>query len=100
MNYELNTFQIEPDHCVNCHKELDAASGVGHKEMPEEGSVTVCYYCGHIMGFDANKKLRELTDEEMIEVAGHPTVLAVINAIGEARKENEKAGQKTDPKNA
>jgi hypothetical protein len=39
------------------------------------GCITICFSCGHVMVFDDNLKFRELTDEEVIEVAGDPRLI-------------------------
>jgi hypothetical protein len=76
------TASIEPNLCLNCNKELDSVTGIDNTELPKEGSITICLDCGHIMAFDAHIKFRELTDEEMIEIAGNKTILRIQKARG------------------
>jgi hypothetical protein len=57
-----------PDsHCTRCLKKLDAASSE-EKERPAAGDLSICLYCGHLMLFDQEMKLRDLTPEEMRDV--------------------------------
>lgn len=67
--------------CPSCGKTLGAATCATGDDRPSEGDITICFYCGHIMAF-ANDEgaLRDLTDEEMLEVAGHPTILRIQEA--------------------
>lgn len=68
--------------CLNCGKELDAASQVRDEDRPKSGDVTVCIGCGHLMAYGDDMVLRELTDDEIIEVAGDPGILeAVAEAV-------------------
>lgn len=70
----------EGNHCLNCNEQLDGATPVGEKAYPAEGDISMCAYCGHLATFDADHKLRDLTDEEMDEATSHPDVQAVIEA--------------------
>jgi hypothetical protein len=74
--------QHDPTPCLNCGKVLDAAMGVGHGRKPRPGCITICIGCGHIQAYGSGMKLRELTDEEMIDVAGNETILAIQKARG------------------
>jgi hypothetical protein len=76
--------------CTNCGYEMDTASGVTHKEAPKPGAISICLKCSHIMAFGDGLKLRNLTDQEMEEVAGHPELLFLIRGLGMARVEYEK----------
>lgn len=70
---------IELDHnpCLNCGAPLDAAKGVGNDKKPRPGDISVCAYCGHIMAFDEQLKLRQLNDDEVRDVAGMKEVLTI-----------------------
>lgn len=65
--------------CVGCGELLDGATGVG-ANRPRPGSVSVCLYCGHISVFANDLSLREPTSEEMHEIAGNETILAIQRA--------------------
>jgi hypothetical protein len=77
--------------CLSCGKPLDGATCVGRDAAPDPGDITICIYCGHIMVFDDNLKLRELSDEEVREVAGDGRVLAVQRARRAAEKDKRDA---------
>ena len=61
--------------CTNCHAKLNATSSSSEEDSPNPGDITICLYCGHIMAYSDDMKLRDLTDEEVIEVAGHPDLI-------------------------
>lgn len=82
--------KVPDSKCLNCGEALNGATGVmkedGEDRAPQDGDVTVCYNCAHIMAFAESGGFRPLTDGEMYAVAGDKAVLAVVRAIGEARK--------------
>src|SRR5215469_11218449 len=68
--------------CTNCGKILDAATGVteGNDDtVPSrhQKCFTVCIKCGHVMTFDGDLRLRDLTDEERIDIAGDKRLVAI-----------------------
>lgn len=71
--------------CTNCGKLVDGAMCVGNNAVPEPGAITVCMPCGHVMAFDEGLALRELTDEEIVKVAGDPRLLAIQRARTRAK---------------
>jgi hypothetical protein len=66
--------------CLGCGKEVNGASGVDHRGPPTPGHITICLYCGHIMAFAEDMSLRELTGEEMHDIAGDARLIAVQRA--------------------
>lgn len=80
--------RVGPDHCVpvslclDCGVELDMAASVGEDDTPSPSpdDFTVCIRCGHLMAYDQNLCLRNLTDEEIHIVAGDERVLAIQRA--------------------
>lgn len=90
--------RTQPCHCLNCGHLVDAVSVVGDEEpTATPGDFTVCLYCGHVMALDDKLQLRELTDAEMIEVAGNPELLEVQRLVAAWRKDNEgRREQRTD----
>jgi len=72
-----------PEHvCLNCGSKLNARTAVNHSDKASGGDISICFYCGHIMAYDADLTLRELTDEEMVKIAGDPCILAIQKARG------------------
>jgi hypothetical protein len=77
------------NHCLNCGKLIDGASGVDTKAKPRPGYITVCIYCGHLMAFAKDLSMRALTEEEMHEVAGDERILAVQWAAAQVREKHK-----------
>ena len=80
------SFRLPDCTCLSCHKVMDAAMSVHNDNKPKDGDITVCMYCGHIMAFDADYKLVNLSDEQMREVAGDPRIIEIQRARGEIMK--------------
>jgi hypothetical protein len=74
--------------CPSCGKIFDAATDIISGEGPSPGDITICLYCGHVMAFNDDMTIRELTSEEMHAVAGDPRVLAIQKARKEALKKH------------
>lgn len=74
------TTRVPTSRCLHCGRVNDAATPVDDNATPEPGNITVCFVCGHIMAFDTEMKLRELTISEILEVAGDERILAVQRA--------------------
>lgn len=75
--------------CLNCHLVMNSSTAMnedGSTVLPDEGSITICSECGHIMAFGEGLKLRELSDEEMLTIAGDKRILIAQAALAEARK--------------
>jgi hypothetical protein len=70
------TTRTPPNLCLECGKVVDSATNV-ENQRPSPGMFAICFYCGHVMAFDAALRLRPLTDEEMLEAAGDPRILAI-----------------------
>jgi hypothetical protein len=75
----------EASDCLNCGVEIDAATSVGHKHLPKEGAIAICIVCSHIMAYDKHLHLRELTDDEMLKIAGSPEIIFLINGLHGAK---------------
>jgi hypothetical protein len=81
------TARMESSPCTNCGKLCDAAAYAGAGEAtPSPGDFTICFYCGHLMLFDDRLHLRDPTDAEVVEAAGHSDVNAAYRALGAHRK--------------
>jgi hypothetical protein len=66
---------------------LDACSEAAGNSTPGPGDITLCIYCGHIMAFADDLTLRELTNEEIYEVAGDERILKIQRARKACRGE-------------
>jgi hypothetical protein len=77
---------------LNCGQTLDGTSAVGEDAVPDPGDATICIYCGHLMAFDVSLKFRELTDQEVRDIAGDERILIIQRArrVAEQRMNKEK----------
>lgn len=61
--------------CLNCGVQLNGAVSLHHRN-PRAGDYSVCSNCGHVAIFtDAKGGLRELTGDEIVEIAGGKDLL-------------------------
>jgi hypothetical protein len=67
--------------CTNCGIVIDASTIVGIERSPQPGNIGICMKCSHVMAYDENIKLRDLTDEEVIAIAGDKNILLYIKSI-------------------
>jgi hypothetical protein len=74
------------NHCLGCGHMLDAASAVDANAKPSPGDATICLHCRHVMMFDENLALRDLTVDELIEAMKDDRVLDTQAAIRMATK--------------
>jgi hypothetical protein len=77
---------LPPSPCTACGKVSDTATHVGSDIAPSPGDMTICFYCHHLMVFTNNLTQRDLTDDEMIEVAGDPTLVNATKILGAFKK--------------
>lgn len=90
---------MEPETCDACGYLLDAATGVGNDDSPEEGNVSVCLKCGAIRIFAENaegaltrrkptvdEELELMADEDLQALATeHVRRLAAIQQVDPPR---------------
>lgn len=67
--------------CINCGKDMDAASPVTGGRAPQAGDIALCLYCRHLMAYGDDLRIRNLTDEEVIEVAGDREILLAMQML-------------------
>lgn len=85
----MRSARLAEDHCLNCGKQIDAASSYGDDARdPRAGDITICIECGHIMAFGDDLKVRALNDQEMQYVAGNREVLLMQRALAAVKKEH------------
>jgi hypothetical protein len=84
--------------CLCCGDEVPLSDLVSERRdgtfsvetmSPSPGDMTVCLTCGHLMAFADDMSFRELSEEEIVSVAGDRRVLAIqrARAIIKRRKE-------------
>jgi len=88
----FTSHRIRKSCCTNCDKELDGASS-GENPGPDPDDITVCIYCDHVMAFDHQLKLRDLTEDEIAMVAGDPRIIEYQKMAAEFRKSKEQKGK-------
>jgi hypothetical protein len=79
--------------CLACGYVIDAASSTPDypdNPPPSPGDIALCLNCAHLHLFADDLTLRELTDAEMVEVAGDPEMLHAVEAIGRANRLRER----------
>lgn len=74
--------------CLNCDTRMDMATNY-QDQRPCDGAIAICIKCSHIMAYDAQLRLRELTDEEIVKIAGHPGMVNMVNTLALAKKSFE-----------
>lgn len=70
----------KPTPCPSCGKQLDAYTAIKEGKKARPGDITLCWYCGHIMAFADDLTVRNLTDDEVVAVAGDRRILAAQKA--------------------
>lgn len=82
-----NTTRLNEDRCLCCGKPVDAATAAsGEGVRPNEDDLSVCIYCGHVMAFDKDLRLRELTASELAAASKDKRLLNAIAACAEYRR--------------
>lgn len=78
--------RLPPEHCTECNQLLDAASFIGDERVkPRPGDISLCIRCGHMTAFKDDMRRRELSDEEMHEMAGNAALLKLQRARAKLR---------------
>jgi transcription elongation factor Elf1 len=81
------TSVMDDNPCLNCGATLTRSSSISHESDVFPGAVAICSECGHIQAFDKNLKFRELTDEEVVGVAGNKDIIEIQKKMAELRDE-------------
>lgn len=85
-----NEFDLRhnPSKCTACGKEVDAATATqGGDEGPTEGSLSICFYCQHVMMFDKDLQLQDLSVEMWQELKKDPWFQGLMKSFREAKAE-------------
>ena len=70
--------RLKPSACLGCGKVLDAAQVTdGVDVKPHPGAVSICFDCGYIQVFADDMSFRQLTDDELYDIAGDPEIVMV-----------------------
>jgi hypothetical protein len=79
------TLRTPKNNCLNCGTVLDEVSQVAehgeqrHAPRPNENEFwfSVCVKCGHLMVVTPDLRLRNPTDDELIQIAGDRRLVAI-----------------------
>lgn len=85
--------------CLNCDDWLDTSTifdTSSEPVRPSEGDITVCLHCRHVMAYREDLTLRNLTDEEVVEIAGDPKLVATVELLGLHAREKELETRRKD----
>jgi hypothetical protein len=73
-------------YCPRCGYRLDAASAaMPGRSLPQEGDLTICMDCTHVMCFNADLSLREVPQHE-IDAMPLDEVLELMAAVSSLRR--------------
>lgn len=61
--------------CFSCGYNLHLTRAIGKDAQPKEGDISLCFNCGHIMAFTEAAEVRELTDQEIVDIAGNKELI-------------------------
>lgn len=68
----------DPVPCPNCGYKFDTASNLTGKVSPKPGDFTLCFNCGVLLRFDAQRRPRALTLDDVAELAADPKLAQEI----------------------
>jgi hypothetical protein len=95
-----DSYRVPDSTCTNCGKENDlAAHPLPDHRPPQANDWAVCFYCRHLMVYGNDLRLRNLTDEEAIEVAGDPEIILAMKMLAEYDNEEGQNAAQTPPGN-
>jgi hypothetical protein len=80
----MKTTRLGKDRCLACGREVDAATHMA-RQTPKPGDWTICLKCGHLMAFDDELHLRQLTAAETQEAAGNSEIALMQWAVAQGK---------------
>lgn len=82
---EIIAYHEQPSSCPACHKPLEAVTAIGSRGPPQEGSSSVCAYCGAYLKYQRDLSLRLMSEQEKAML--HPKQIEVFEATAAWAKE-------------
>jgi hypothetical protein len=82
----MHSYSFKPSPCPNCRKSIDTCQSTSGERGPQPSDLSICLYCGHLSAYGDDMMLRELTDAEVVEVAGDPELIAASEVVAFIRK--------------
>lgn len=77
--------RVKPSTCTGCGQRLNGAMPIDSDNLPNEGDVTICLNCGHLMKFGKRGKLVNLTDAEYADVTAQPEIQKALEVVGQLK---------------
>lgn len=91
-----HTTRTPLNYCLDCNMLIDAGtpSNVEAPDVrpPQGGDLAICIQCAHVMIYADDLTVRDLTDEEVVEVASDPDMVEAVNKIAEFNKREHGVG--------
>lgn len=73
--------------CTRCGDKFDCSTGVGAKKNePAPGDISMCSTCGHVMEFDQNLKLQDMSEQKTVKVLTDPRLMMALAAFAEYKE--------------
>jgi hypothetical protein len=85
---QFERYQHARQPCLNCRRLLDAAVS-SHKDSEDPatpGCLSICIYCSHLMVFDHDMRLRDMTADELDGAFDDEHLLMVLKALAKLRR--------------
>jgi Zn ribbon nucleic-acid-binding protein len=83
----MTTTRLQLEHCLACGHAVDSATSIDVNARPKPGAWTMCVKCGHLMTFDDELHLRQLTAAETDEAAADPRIRKIQLAFAVLKRE-------------
>lgn len=81
-------YRVPYDRCTKCRAILSAAISPKSDEVAKPGDLSMCLYCGHLMVFGENRKVRDLSLVEIEKLRSDEKMMREIVRMRTAIKEN------------
>lgn len=59
---------LATNRCVECGRTNDMITQIEPDTLPDPDDVSICWYCGHVALFNADRTLREPTVDECLQL--------------------------------
>lgn len=76
------TSPVPSSPCPHCGLKIKTSTWHDGWHIPEDGDLTICAHCVHILRFDKHRKLRALTErDERAMIASDPDIARMMREI-------------------
>lgn len=82
----MKAMRLPQGRCFQCNKRLDGVEAYNGDELPSAGDLSICWHCGHVMAYEADLSLRELTAEEQAVAAANADVQGALDVWRQSMK--------------